>query len=555
MSLRKVFPQLLDTTGASDGQVLRYVEANSRVEFVTATTGGSSDTVQDNLNRLSANVTANVGLVSDNVDSASSNVTALSTNIDTVSGNVDSYATYANSAFGTVTGFTFAKIAVGTVGNVEANVASDQLTLVAGNNITINADAATDTLTFKAALSNAVNNYFIADGTTNAFTLTQAASSNLDVLVSVEGLIQSPNLHYQVDSTTLTLMNTLPLENGTEVMVRWIPNTAENTVPDTPPSHAQGEVAGFHAGKTLGTNVGGSHITKVLFTSDVSYTDLGELTQNKQRSSAASSQEAGYMGGGHGSPYSDDLATAIEKFLYVSDGDGANIGDLATKMHDHAGTMSSTHGYAVFGYNNSPFSDGNIYTGSQKWPFASDTDASTVSADLGGFERRKAVGVASPSSGYIQGGKGGTPVNTNVDAIESFPFASDTSTSDVGEMTKAVVTTAGANSTEYGYAAGGTIGMVTPTDPIAHSDIEKFPFASNSSSSDIGDLIHGVDYTAGSSSTTHGYVLAGRAASPSGTPNNPTLDTAIQKYSFASDENASDVGEMFSFGKIGGMQT
>ena len=374
MSLRKVFPQLLDTTGASDGQVLRYVEANSRVEFVTATVGGSSDSVQDNLNRLSANVTANVGLVSDNVDSASSNVTALSTNIDTVSGNVDSYATYANSAFGTVTGFTFAKIAVGTVGNVEANVASDQLTLIAGNNITINADAATDTLTFKAALSNAVNNYFIADGTTNAFTLTQAASSNLDVLVSVEGLIQSPNLHYQVDSTTLTLMNTLPLENGTEVMVRWIPNTAENSPYVAPPPHSQGSTSGYYTGGVTG-NSARSTIEKIPFSSDTSSTDVAELTLERGLTSGHSSSTHGYVTGGvERQPYSPGWYDTIDKYPFSSDANATDVGDLTASRAKQAGHSSETDGY-VAGGNAQP----NAMIGSiEKFSFASDSDASNI---------------------------------------------------------------------------------------------------------------------------------------------------------------------------------
>jgi hypothetical protein len=517
MSLRKVFPQLLDTTGASDGQVLRYVEANSRVEFVTATIGGSSDTVQDNLNRLSANVTANVGLVSDNVDSASSNVTALSTNIDTVSGNVDSYATYANSAFGTVTGFTFAKIAVGTVGNVEANVASDQLTLVAGNNITINADAATDTLTFKAALSNAVNNYFIADGTTNAFTLTQAASSNLDVLVSVEGLIQSPNLHYQVESTTLTLMNTLPLENGTEVMVRWIPNTAESASSGTSYTF-QGSSFGYASGGSA--NI----IDKFPFSSDTNATDVGDLTVAVADGSESSSSEHGYVAGGLLG--STNYTGTIQRFSFLSDGNASDIGSLINGVYSqNEGQSSGTHGYASGG--RPPNSVDFI----EKYEFASSTNG----IDVGELSvpRTQAAGQSSTSHGYVSGGHN-RQTNTTLSSTEKFSFSSDSSGSSIGNLTSTSTHAGGVSSSKNGYTTSGRL-----TSSGSNKDtIDKFPFSSDTNATDVAELA-GTPRRghAGHSSTTHGYISGGAT--------NAAI-SSIRKFEYANEATNSEIGFLTS---------
>jgi hypothetical protein len=538
MSLRKVFPQLLDTTGASDGQVLRYIEANSRVEFVTATTGGSSDTVQDNLNRVSANVTANVGLVSDNVDSASSNVTALSTNIDTVSGNVDSYATYANSAFGTVTGFTFAKIAVGTVGNVEANVASDQLTLVAGNNITINADAATDTLTFKAALSNAVNNYFIADGTTNAFTLTQAASSNLDVLVSVEGLIQSPNLHYQVDSTTLTLMNTLPLENGTEVMVRWIPNTAENT-PYVAPYAFQGSSYGYAVGGDGQPGTDGNDIDTIQkwsFTSDESATDVGELSQASNGLSSQSSKEYGFAHGVTPSPHPTLLRAT--RWSFSSDSPSQNVGGIFPNQNNSgaAGISNQTFGYVIGGGPNSTATH-SMY----KYPFSSEVGATDSATSVGRLDdtpsptspRTRLAGHSATTHGYISGGRHGTPAVT-FDVLGKFPFSSDTDTVNIGSLTATRNYNAGVSSESNGYTMGGY-----KSDFNMFESIEKFPFTSDTNSSDIAELVATVTQISGTSATGYGYGAGGES---------PNGYDVIQKFPFSSDSPATDVGELFQSG-------
>lgn len=525
MSLRKVFPQLLDTTGASDGQVLRYIEANSRVEFVTVGAGGTSDIVQDNLNRVSANVTSNVGLVSDNVDSASSNVTALSTNIDTVSGNVDSYATYANTTFGSVTGFTFAKIAVGTVGNVEANVASDSLTLVAGNNITINADAATDTLTFKASLSNAVNNYFIADGTTNAFTLTQDASSNLDVLVSVEGLLQSPNLHYQVDSTTLTLMNTLPLENGTEVMVRWIPNTAENTPYTAPPPGGTGTTSGYTLGGHNGTSRETS-IGKFSLSTDSGSADVGDLSAQRDALAGGSSSTHGYgLGGQDLNPNIPTTSIIMDKFSFSTEGTATNIGDLSRQYLSAAPSMSTTHGY-VMGHEISP---GVVTQGTtvDRYSFSSDANGTDNAELVTG--RHSAAGHSSTTHGYASGGRA-HDAPTGIDKIDKFPFANGGTGTEVGTLTQATQHARGNHSSTHGYRIGGSGGPRVNT-------IDKFPFSSDTNATDVGELTAAADRAQGVNSTTHGYGLGGQT--------DPGKVDVIQKFPFSSDTSASDVGELY----------
>jgi len=66
--------------------------------------------------------------------------------------------------------------------------------------------------------------------------------------------------------------------------------------------------------------------------------------------------------------------------------------------------------------------------------------------------------------------------------------------------------------------------------------IDKFPFASNSNATDVGDLTKATYGAMGSSSTSHGYAVGGH------NPSQAYDD--IEKYSFSSDGNATDVASL-----------
>lgn len=79
---------------------------------------------------------------------------------------------------------------------------------------------------------------------------------------------------------------------------------------------------------------------------------------------------------------------------------------------------------------------------------------------------------------------------------------------------------------DCGYAAGGWLG------PDAHNTINKYSFTSDGNATDVGDLtICDAPYSQGASSSTHGYQFGGRC-----------LGNNIDKIAFASDANATDVG-------------
>ena len=151
----------------------------------------------------------------------------------------------------------------------------------------------------------------------------------------------------------------------------------------------------------------------------------------------------------------------------------------------------------------------------------------TLSPDFAGIG-------ADATHGYVAGGNISGPTDTNV--IQRFTFASDGNSSDVGDLTQDITHAAPSNSSTHGYAAGGA--LFPPT--VVQDVIQKYAFGSSSNATDVGDLVEGrFEGASGNQSLTHGYKSGGRDNVPSGN----ILDT-IERYPFSSDTNASDVGEL-----------
>lgn len=90
--------------------------------------------------------------------------------------------------------------------------------------------------------------------------------------------------------------------------------------------------------------------------------------------------------------------------------------------------------------------------------------------------------------------------------------------------------------TVSGYTVGGD--KSSPGQPW-FDEIDKFSFSSDGDATDVGDLTskrgHGL---AGQTSLTHGYAVGGRVST-----NDPDTNI-IEKYSFSADGNATDVGDL-----------
>jgi len=196
-----------------------------------------------------------------------------------------------------------------------------------------------------------------------------------------------------------------------------------------------------------------------------------------------------------------------------------NIPTPASGTHTGGKASSTTHGYSK--------NPSKLYL---KFPFSSESTISLVgsvvdtpSADDFNFFG----GVSSSTDGYWIGGRNG-PAAIYSSSILKFPFSSDTNTSDVAEITRGAYLAAGSSGSTHGYASGG----YSPT--TSYSDvIDKFPFSSDTPSTDIGELNIGGSASASYCSTAEGYIAGGN------NPGAPTRPTSAEKFPFASDTSAS----------------
>ena len=82
----------------------------------------------------------------------------------------------------------------------------------------------------------------------------------------------------------------------------------------------------------------------------------------------------------------------------------------------------------------------------------------------------------------------------------------------------------------YGYITGGTL----PTSNV----IEKVSFTTDGNATDVGDMTQSRGESSGCSSATHGYTTGGYPPGPA--------SNVIERFPFATDTNATDVGDLTS---------
>jgi len=220
----------------------------------------------------------------------------------------------------------------------------------------------------------------------------------------------------------------------------------------------------------------------------------------------------------------------IEKFPFASDANAADVGDLTEARGNSAGQSSSTNGYTSGG-NNGP-SDVNTI---DKFPFSSDTNATDV-GDLT-QARLRAASQSSQTNGYTSGGLD-PPLpssSEDVDTIDKFPFSSDANATDVGDLTQGRSYLHSGQSSDFnGYTSGGYDG----TFGDIFNTIDKFPFATDANATDVGDLTQARRSAVGQSSSTHGYTSGGASGPPTNHQN------TIDKFPFSINVNVTDVGNL-----------
>jgi len=227
-----------------------------------------------------------------------------------------------------------------------------------------------------------------------------------------------------------------------------------------------------------------------------------------------------YQGTQYG--YTSGGGNHIQRHSFTSDGNATDIADLTRSMSYSAGNSSLTHGY-VSGGGGAP--NGDIL----KFAFASGSPSTDTGYNLttGTVVRANMDSSGNSTHGYIMGGS-----ETNI--IERITYATDGAAVDVGDLLQADNSGgAGASSATHGYNAAG---YITASDTLLNV-IQKFAFGSSVTASDVGDMNIVNNGPVGASSTTHGYTMGGSTSSGTYQTTN-----AVEKYTFASDNNATIVG-------------
>ena len=286
---------------------------------------------------------------------------------------------------------------------------------------------------------------------------------------------------------------------------------------------------GFAAGGQHGVQTNAPHyynsnrIERFSFASDGNAVDWADLAIAVKYVASATSHTYGYscMGMRYNPGYTDH--NAIQKYALTSQTNGTDIGDALGIGQGASGSSSQTHGYAAGRYvSPAPYSDQ-----IQKYSFSTDGNATDVANLISGIQGGAGHSDWVGNYGYQSGGQ----PSTNV--IQKYAYATDSDAIDVANLTTTKNAHNGTSSATYGYAASGNI------PPNLSNIIEKFSFANGTNATDVGDLVYGVYLSGntGQSSTTNGYLCTG-AYGPSEYTN------WIQKYSFTTDGNATDIGDL-----------
>ena len=205
--------------------------------------------------------------------------------------------------------------------------------------------------------------------------------------------------------------------------------------------------------------------------------DIGEMTEAKAQLGIGTDaiNGKGYtVGGGNGPGTSD--SDKIQTFTFASPSSATDEGEMPTGVMQGTVHDDASYGWHASGHKNPPEGTQDNIWRITKATWNGVTDVGEVNTTTsGGGQRRTNSGVA----GYQHGGQ--SPV---IDTIQKFTFASPSTSTDVGNLTAPNYTSGGASAPDYGYAHGGQ----DPAGPTTLDVIQRYAFDSDGNSADVGDL-------------------------------------------------------------------
>lgn len=260
------------------------------------------------------------------------------------------------------------------------------------------------------------------------------------------------------------------------------------------------------------------------------------LADSNYSASASVTPYSGYVHGGRGVPPGSPTVNTsdIEKFNLTSETNGVSTGDLTIAIRLMSSGRSSTHGYSAGGLE--PTASPARPTIIQKYPFAADGDGTDVGdlSDGGGGAHRNPS--SSSTHSYVYGGYRNTAA-ARVNSIEKWSHTTEGNTTDVGDLLVHIDLSESVHSANHGYTVGGNdYGPTGSPTSTQINQISKFSFSSDGNATDVGDLTTTALYANAFQSSTTGYKYAGSQGVPNG-------GDTIESFPFASDTNSADTGD------------
>ena len=230
-------------------------------------------------------------------------------------------------------------------------------------------------------------------------------------------------------------------------------------------------------------------VEKFQFSNDADSVDSQDLYQGRFDLQSTQTETHGYCHGGSYAGSGNDKVDTIDKFPFASSSNGTDVGNLTLARYQAGGCSSATHGYALGGHGNIGGTDERNII--DRYSFATDGNAT----DVGDLARLNSSAVSTSSSvthGYLSCGWTFTPSNSYLQEIQKFAYASSSNAANIGTATQAKTKVAGCSSTTYGYSMGGNTGW-----PTVLNVIERYSFSTDGNASDVGDLAVNSNYAAG----------------------------------------------------------
>ena len=258
-----------------------------------------------------------------------------------------------------------------------------------------------------------------------------------------------------------------------------------------------------------------------------------------------------YKAGG-GVPAAPYGSNSIEKVSIASDGNSTDVGDLVTPAIGYnLGNSSTTDGFSSGGRLPAPtYGVGTTLVQIDKWPFASDTNA----ADTGDLNQSRGAAATNngPTHAYQAGGQA-TPADRD-ESISKFPYAIDggtaTDVADLNPGPNGISSASGSSDATHAYIHSGYYNSPWPTA----TQIQRFPFATDENATDVGDMNRAGVYYAPQhqQSSTHAYQAGGYQGPPAN-----TRIADISKFPFAASASGADAADLTvaRYGAMGGSST